>query len=60
MSSQPSVYVTRPDVDDSGLELLRKRLFVGCGRKLFLISLSDVFEQLQCDNMVTDFTSTAR
>jgi len=25
MSSQPSVYVTRPDVDDSGLELLRKR-----------------------------------
>ncbi|XP_017082282.1 glyoxylate reductase/hydroxypyruvate reductase [Drosophila eugracilis] len=25
MSSQPKVYVTRPDVDDSGLELLRKR-----------------------------------
>ncbi|XP_017856123.1 PREDICTED: glyoxylate reductase/hydroxypyruvate reductase [Drosophila arizonae] len=24
MSSQPNVYVTRPDVDDSGLELLRK------------------------------------
>jgi len=25
MSSQPNVYVTRPDVDVSGLELLRKR-----------------------------------
>jgi len=25
MSSQPNVYVTRPDVDISGLELLRKR-----------------------------------
>lgn len=44
MSSQHKVYVTRPDVDDSGLELLRKRFVFVVATGYLVISIDTNFD----------------
>ncbi|XP_016987741.1 glyoxylate reductase/hydroxypyruvate reductase-like [Drosophila rhopaloa] len=46
MSSKPSVYVTRPDVDDSGLELLRKSCQVSTWHETFPVPRSELIREV--------------
>nr|XP_016923445.2 glyoxylate reductase/hydroxypyruvate reductase [Drosophila suzukii] len=46
MSSQPSVYVTRPDVDDSGLELLRKSCKVSTWHETFPVPRAELIREV--------------
>ncbi|KAH8288639.1 hypothetical protein KR054_007006 [Drosophila jambulina] len=46
MSSQPSVYVTRPDVDASGLELLRKSCQVSTWNEAVPVPRAELIRQI--------------